>query len=121
MSYLENFFTKSWLTTLIEREHHQNELNSTVLENQKSIMVTITITKTLLLGPSFSGETYIMLKNLLRKPDRDKNIISKMPPKQYSNSKTKIKETVENIKPLDQNENAILVLMMFQAQQTADT
>ena len=48
--------------------------------------------RTLLVGPSFSGKTYLMLKMLSRIPDRDNYIITKSPPEQYSNSKIKNKE-----------------------------
>ena len=40
--------------------------------------------RTLLVGPSFSGKTYLMLKFLSRiPPDQDKYIITKEPPEQY--------------------------------------
>ena len=48
--------------------------------------------RTLLVGPPFSGKTYLMLKILSRKPDRDFYIITKSPPEQYTNSKIKFKE-----------------------------
>ena len=48
--------------------------------------------RTLLVGPSFSGKTYLMLKILSRLPDRDIYIITKSPPEQYTNSEIKIKE-----------------------------
>ena len=50
-----------------------------------------------------------MLKNLSRLPDRDSYIITKSPPEHYSNSKIKHKEITEEIKPLSQHENAIIV------------
>ena len=56
--------------------------------------------RTLLVGPSFSGKTYLMLKILSRISDRDIYIITKSPPEQYVNSKIKIKERNEEIKPL---------------------
>ena len=65
--------------------------------------------RTLLVGPSFSGKTYLMLKILSRIPDRDIYIISKSPPEQYINSKIKIKEISDEIKPLNQYENGIIV------------
>ena len=49
-------------------------------------------TRTLLVGPSFSGKTYLMLKILSRMPNRDIYIITKSPPEQYTNSKIKIKK-----------------------------
>ena len=38
--------------------------------------------RTLLVGPSFSGKTYLMLKILSRMSDRDIYIITKSPPEQ---------------------------------------
>ena len=38
--------------------------------------------RTLLVGPSFSGKTYLMLKILSRMLDRDVYIITKSPPEQ---------------------------------------
>ena len=108
MNYLENFFTKKWLTTHIEREHKHNQSNSIVLEKTKIDNVN-TNNRTLLVGPSFSGKTYLMLKNLLRIPDRDIYIITKSPPEQYSKSKIKIKEKSDEIKPLNEYENCVIV------------
>ena len=65
--------------------------------------------RTLLVGPSFSGKTYLMLKMLSRKPDRDVYIITDSPPEQYSNSKIKVEEISDEIKPLREYENAIIV------------
>ena len=67
------------------------------------------IDRTLLVGPSFSGKTYLMLKTLSRIPDRDIYIITKSPPEQYTNSKIKIKEISDEIKPLNEYENGIIV------------
>ena len=65
--------------------------------------------RTLLVGPSFSGKTYLMLKILSRIPDRDIYIITKSPTEQYNNSKIKIKEIGDEIKPLNEYENGIIV------------
>ena len=65
--------------------------------------------RTLLVGPSFSGKTYLMLKILSRMPDRDIYIITKLPPEQYTNFKIKIKEINDEIKPLNEYENGIIV------------
>ena len=65
--------------------------------------------RTLLVGPSFSGKTYLMLKILSRIPDRDIYIITKSPPEQYTNSKIRIKEISDEIKPLNEYENGIVV------------
>ena len=65
--------------------------------------------RTLLVGPSFSGKTYLMLKILSRISDRDNYIITKLPPEQYTNSKIKINEISDEIKPLNEYENGIIV------------
>ena len=58
------FFTKKWLTTHIEREH-RNGSNSSVSEKPKTDNVyTDNNNRTLLVGCSFSGKTYLILKNL---------------------------------------------------------
>ena len=62
-----------------------------------------------MVGPSFSGKTYLILKILSRIPNRDIYIITKSPPEQYSNSKIKIKEISDEIEPLSEYENAIIV------------
>ena len=65
--------------------------------------------RTLLVGSSFSGKTYLMLKILSRMMDRDIYIVTKSPPEQYTNSKIKIKEINDEIKPLNEYENGIIV------------
>ena len=65
--------------------------------------------RTLLVGPSFSGKTYIILKILSRIPERDVYIITKPPPEQYFNSKIKNKEICVEIIPLNEYENGMLV------------
>ena len=65
--------------------------------------------RTLLVGPSFSGKTYLMLKILSRISDRDFYIFTKSPPEQYTNSKIKIKEISDEIRPLNEYENGIIV------------
>ena len=50
-----------------------------------------------------------MLKFLSRISDRDIYIITKSPPEQFSNSKIKIKEISDEIKPLNEYENGIIV------------
>ena len=65
--------------------------------------------RTLLVGPPFSGKTYLMLKILSRMIDRDIYIITKSPPEQYTNSQIKIKEISDEIKPLNEYENGIIV------------
>ena len=65
--------------------------------------------RTLIVGPSFSGKTYLMLKILSRMPDGDIYIFTKSPPEQYTKSKIKIKEISDEIKPLNEYENGIIV------------
>ena len=65
--------------------------------------------RTLLIGPSFSGKSYLMLKILSQIPDREIYIITKTPPEQYTNSKIKIKEISDEIKPLNEYGNGIIV------------
>ena len=62
-----------------------------------------------MVGPSFSGKTYLMLKLLSRIPNRDVYINTKSPPEQYSNSKLKTKEITEEIKPLSEYEKTVVV------------
>ena len=50
-----------------------------------------------------------MLKILSRMIDRDNYIITNSPPEQYTNSKNKIKEKSDEIKPLNEYENGIIV------------
>ena len=102
--FCEKSFTKKWLKTHIEREHHQNETNSNVIIDNVN-----NNNRTLLVGPSFSGKTYLMLKILSRIPDRDIYIITKSPPEHYINSEIKIKEISDEIKPLNEYENGIIV------------
>ena len=66
-----------------------------------------------MVGPCFSGKTFLMLKLLSRISDRDTYIITKSPPEQYSNSKIKIKEINDEIKPLNEYENGIIVFDDF--------
>ena len=65
--------------------------------------------RTLVVGASFSGKTYLMIKILSRIPNRDIYIITKSPPEQYTNSEIKIKEISDEIKPLNEYENGIIV------------
>ena len=69
--------------------------------------------RTLLVGPSFSGKTLLMLKTLSRIPDRHIYIITKSPPEQCTNFKNKIEEVSDEIKPLKEYENGIIVFDDF--------
>ena len=62
-----------------------------------------------MVGPTFSGKAYLMLKHPSRIPDRDTNISTKSPPEQYYNSKIETVEVSEEIKLVSEYENAIIV------------
>ena len=77
--FCEKSFTKKGLKTHMEREHHQNETKSNVIK--KPIIDNVdNNNRTLMVGPSFSGKTYLMIKILPRIPDGDIYIITKSPP-----------------------------------------
>ena len=108
------FFTKKCLTTHIERERNHNESNSKVSEKTNIDNVnTNNNNRTLLVGPSFSGKTYPMLQILSRISHRDIYIITKSPPEQFSNSKIKVKEISDEIKPLNEYEKCVIVFDDF--------
>ena len=88
----------------------QNEIT---VSHQQSIIENGNNNRTLLVGPSFSSKTYLMLKILSRIPNRDVYIITKSSPEQYTNSKISIKETSDEIKPLNEYENGIIVFDDF--------
>ena len=83
------------VATKIEKK----QKNNTLIQNQQPKIDNVVNfnnnNRTLLFGPSFSGKTYLMLKPFSRMPDRDFYIFTKLPPKQYYNSKIKIKENVK--------------------------
>ena len=93
------------------RKKRKNNLtqNKSTTSDQQPKIENNNINRTLLVGPSFSGKTYLMLKILSRIPNRDIYIITKSPPEQYINSKIKIKEISDEIKPLNEYENGIIV------------
>ena len=62
-----------------------------------------------MVGTSFSGETKFLLKILSRRPNRDIYIITKSPPEKYSDSNSRIKGIGEEIKPLKEYENGVIV------------
>ena len=105
------FFTKKWLTNLIEREHCQNDTISKAIGKPKNDIVDQNRNnRTLMVGPSFSGNSYLALKVPSQIPDRDIYIFTNSLPEQHSTSVTKIKEMSDEKKPLSQYENANLVL-----------
>ena len=108
------FFTKIWLTTHIEREQNHNESNSNVSGKTNIDNVnTNNNNRTLLVGPSFSGKTYLMLQILSRISDRDIYITTESPPEHFSNFKIKVKEISDEIKPLNEYENCVTVFDDF--------
>ena len=62
-----------------------------------------------MVGPSFSGKTYLLLKILSRRPVPENYVSTKSPPEQYSISKIQIKELGDEINHLNEYESAILV------------
>ena len=92
-----------------EKKRKNNLIQQPKIENGNDI----NNNRTLLVGPSFSGKTYLMLKILSRIPDREIYIITKSPPEQYTNSKIKIKEISDEIKPLNEYKNGIIVFDDF--------
>ena len=100
----EDYYNKKRKNSLIQYEittsHQQPKIENG--NNNKN-------NRTLLVGPSFSGKTNLMIKFFSRIPHRDIYIITKSPPEQYTNSKVKIKEISDEIKPVSEYENAIIV------------
>ena len=62
-----------------------------------------------MVGPTFSGKTYLILQILSRISHSDIYIITKSPLEQNSNSKIKIKEISDEIKLLNEYENCVIV------------
>ena len=72
------------LTNHIEREYRQNESNSSVIEKPKFDNVDNNKNnRKILVCPSFSGKSSLLLKILSRIPDRDFYLTNKSPPEQY--------------------------------------
>ena len=88
-----------------KKKRKKNLIQQPKIENGNDI----NSNRTLLVGPSFSGKTYLMLKILSGMIDRDFYIITKSRPEQYTNSKIKIKEISDEIKPLNEYGNSIIV------------
>ena len=77
--------------------------------NKKHVTQNNINNRTLIVGPSFSGKSYLMLKILSQMRDRDIYIFTKSPPEQYSNTKIKIKQISDEIKPVNEYQNGIIV------------
>ena len=92
-----------------KKNHRENKTTVSYQQTKHENGINNINIRTLLVGHSFLGKTYLMLKLLSRIPNRDIYIITKSPPEQYSISKIKIKETSDEIKPLNEYENSIIV------------
>ena len=93
----------------IKKKRKNNLVQNEITTSHQQPKNEINNNRTLLVGLSFSGKTYLMLKTLSRIPDRDVYITTKSPPEQCTNSKFKIKEINDEIKPLNEYENGIIV------------
>ena len=92
-----------------KRKNNLTQNKITTSDQQPKIENDNNNNRTLLVGPSFSGKTCLMLKTLSRISDRDIYIITKSPPEQYTDSKINIKAISDEIKPLNEYENCIIV------------
>ena len=99
----------------MKKKPRKNKSNN-LIQNQQSEFDNFDDNKnnrTLLVGPSFPAKTYLMLKILSRIPNRDFYIITKSPLGQYYNTQIKIREKGEEIRLLNEYENAIIVFDDF--------
>ena len=100
----KNFYDKK------KRKNNDNTLIQNQQRRNDNVNTNNSTRSQLLVGPSLSSKNYLMLKILSRIPtDRDIYIIPKSPNEQHSNSKIKNKETSDEIKPLNDYGNAIIV------------
>ena len=70
----------------------QKKKNYSEISEKLSVYDEIVHIRTLPVGTRVLGKTYLILKTLSRLPDRDIYLITKMPPEQYFNFKSKIKK-----------------------------
>ena len=84
----------------IEREHQATEFNPNMFADNS---------RTLLVGPGLLSKTYLMLSFSSRISNRNVYIFTKSPPEQNSFPEIQITEVGEEIKPLNEYENAIIV------------
>ena len=97
-------------TNCYNEKERKNKNNNTIIQNQQAKNdIVNNNNRMLLVGSNFSAKTHFLLKIFSRKLNRDFYIIAKSPPEQYSNSKIKIKEIGDEIKPLNEYQNAIVV------------
>ena len=94
-----------------KKKEKKKSNNNKLIQNQQPKIENVNNknNRALLVGPFFSGKTYPTLKSLSRTSSPDFQIIRNSPPEQYSNSEMKNRETGEEIKPLNEDENAITV------------
>ena len=97
-----NCYNKKKVKTTIILQSKINDQKTTMLINLKK-------NRTLLVGPSFSGKTYPMLKILSRISNQGFYIVTKSHTEHYSDSKIKSKGKGEEIKTLSEYENALIV------------
>ena len=102
-------FTKKWMTTHIEREHHrssESKPNNTTIKNEINNTNDLTLEnhRHVIIGPSNVGKTYYMLK-ILEKIDSKRPIhIITRSPNQYPNHKTS-----NEIKPINKYKGSIVI------------
>ena len=75
------------------KKNRRKNNNNTLIQNQQPEIDNVNTNKNnrpLLVGPSFSGETYLMFKNLSRIPNRDFYTISKSLPNSIPILKSKL-------------------------------
>ena len=98
------------------KNRRKDKNNNTLIQNQQPKNDNVDAnknTRALLVEPSFSGKTFLMLKILSQMPDRGIYIFTNTPPEPYSNFKINIEEIGGNIKPLSEYESAIIVFDNF--------
>ena len=90
--------------------------NNTLIQNQQPKIDKISTKKingTFLVGTSFSGKTYFLLRILSGLPDRDTYSTTKTTPEQYLTSQVKSKEIGEEVKHLNESPQLVHFLMTF--------
>ena len=92
------------------RKKRKNNSN-TLIQNQQPKNNNVKNNRTLLVGRSVSGKTYLVLKILSRIRDRHISITTKSTPEQYSISKNKFQQIGVEIKLLNEYENVIIAIV----------
>ena len=94
-------FTKKWLTTHIEREHHQSSESK---PNNNINDLTSDFHRHVIIGPSNVGKTYYMLKVLEKIGNKRPIHIITRSPNQYPNYKTN-----SDIKPINKYKGSVVI------------